>query len=254
MIIIGPIGYSIAPGTPVSPPTAPTLVITDNGDDTGATATISGSDAGSSNIIYTAPYGSDTWTNSGNRIGDGDVDLPDLNIGYYFGFCESTDAGGMSVSNMEVFKVTAAAEAMILQIMEAMESQMNAAGLLDSDADPFTAEVEIPPVFDNVKTSVIKIFPDNDLIEPSHSGLNTGEYRINVAICERSKTEAKQRNQMLIREQIKDLFVGSRLESLKLVYCRRETSPSAVDLDELFDQFNWISLITFELTTLRVRT
>ena len=58
-------------------PTTPTLTVTDNQDGSTATATISGSDSGSTNIVYgwLSFGGILSLTNMGSRSGDGDVTI-----------------------------------------------------------------------------------------------------------------------------------------------------------------------------------
>lgn len=70
---------AIQPAPPTNaPPNTPTLTVADNGNGTGATATISGSSAGSSNTVEVSKIGVDgalTQTAFGPRTGDGTVAL-----------------------------------------------------------------------------------------------------------------------------------------------------------------------------------
>lgn len=62
------------------------LVITDTGDGTGGTATISGSAGGSANTVYYTPFTGSmqqlSWLSAGTRSGDGGVSLP-VGAGYF---------------------------------------------------------------------------------------------------------------------------------------------------------------------------
>lgn len=89
----------------VSAPTIPTLSVTDNGDDTGGIATISGADDGTTNTVYTAPYGTATWTSQGSCTGDGTVDL-DLDAGHYWVYCSSGLSSNYSITEVEFLAVT----------------------------------------------------------------------------------------------------------------------------------------------------
>lgn len=90
-------------------PPAPTLVVTDHKDGSGATATISGSAAGSANVVnvalWTGANGSLSFVNAGNRTGDGDVTLS-LTNGQRVAFVTSTVGALSSESNEYVFTST----------------------------------------------------------------------------------------------------------------------------------------------------
>ncbi|HEV3021857.1 MAG TPA: hypothetical protein VGX76_05300 [Pirellulales bacterium] len=93
-------------------PNVATLSMADNGNGTGAVGTIAGSTAGSSNVIYTAPWtglsGNLVWTASSPRTGDGTIALAIAN-GVYIGYCLSTLTGVYTLSNEPVFRTTGGA-------------------------------------------------------------------------------------------------------------------------------------------------
>lgn len=75
-------------------PTEPTLTVVDKEDGSGATATIAGGDAGATHEVFTAQFDGDTgalgaWTSQGDRVGNGDVDLPVAN-GYHMAYVKAT--------------------------------------------------------------------------------------------------------------------------------------------------------------------
>lgn len=74
-----------------TPPAAPTLTVADNGDGTGAVATVAG-DAGVTNRVYISPQigtpGQLAFTLTGSRAGDGTIALA-LSDGAYFAQCVS---------------------------------------------------------------------------------------------------------------------------------------------------------------------
>ena len=114
-------------------PSTPTLAVADQADGTGATATVTNSDAGSTNTIYTQAFsgalGTGTWTNSGSRSGDGTVDLS-LSTGHYLAICISTDTGGATSSTPVYFVVTSAAtESVWYQCLVAAQARVQAATL-----------------------------------------------------------------------------------------------------------------------------
>ncbi|HEV3006159.1 MAG TPA: hypothetical protein VGX78_16945 [Pirellulales bacterium] len=83
-----------------SPPSKPTLTLTDKGDGTGATAAISGSDPGTTNTVYTASspcvVGSVPRTAAGSRTGDGTLSLA-LSPGWYIAYCVSSSGSLVSL-------------------------------------------------------------------------------------------------------------------------------------------------------------
>lgn len=94
-------------------PATPTLSVVDNGDGTGAVATIVGSTAGSTNTVSTAPWsnaGNDlSWTAAPARIGDGAVSLS-LPDGFYAARCASVLSGlPAAEGNEPLFQVTGGA-------------------------------------------------------------------------------------------------------------------------------------------------
>jgi len=83
------------------------LVIADNADGTGATATLSNCDAGITYTVYTMRNGSNTPTNSGSRVGNGDVTLSLANGQYTAFVIGGSDGSTNSVGQAAHFWVTA---------------------------------------------------------------------------------------------------------------------------------------------------
>ena len=73
------------------------VTLTDLGNNTGATATIAGSDGGSNNDVYTQNPRSGAWTLSGSRTGDGAVTLG-LARGLYWAYVAGEVGGSPAVS------------------------------------------------------------------------------------------------------------------------------------------------------------
>jgi len=80
------------------PPSTPSIAIVDNEDGT-ATVTISGSDAGTSNTVYTADWASDAWESAGSRVGDGDVAV-DPGTSVFWAYVVSSDGSQQVVSDL----------------------------------------------------------------------------------------------------------------------------------------------------------
>ena len=104
---IGAVQHQDAGSAPTPP--RPNLTVTDKGDGTGATASIAGSAAGSTNTVYTvskATTGAQAWTNAGSLTGDGTVGLSLAN-GSYEAICVSSlGALNSTPSNPYSFGVT----------------------------------------------------------------------------------------------------------------------------------------------------
>lgn len=75
-----------------TPTTVPTLAIVQDG--VGITATISGSDSGTTNTLYGQKVGETTWTSYGSRAEDGDIDVATLADGNYWFIVESFGPNG----------------------------------------------------------------------------------------------------------------------------------------------------------------
>lgn len=106
-VTFGPSGGYTGTYNPAGdPPETPTLTFSDNGDGTGAVATVADSSDATTNTIYYAQYGSTDWTEGGSRTADGTVDLSIATIGKYWGYIHSENAGGVSVSSIVTFNVT----------------------------------------------------------------------------------------------------------------------------------------------------
>lgn len=89
-----------------TPPSVPTLTITDSEDGGTATVTIAGSDLLTENKIFASPYASTaTFTEVGERIGDG-TETVTLSIGKNWVYVTSLGSGGTSASAVYVVTIT----------------------------------------------------------------------------------------------------------------------------------------------------
>ena len=113
----------------------PTLSITDNGDGTGAVATIAGSTVGTTNTIYVATWPSSTFTSGGSRSGDGDVALS-LTTGAYLAYVHSTLSGVTNISNIVHFRATDSDDPIWGECLDAVQTViqgLSMSGLESSD-------------------------------------------------------------------------------------------------------------------------
>lgn len=153
------------------------------------------------------------------------------------------------------FYPTDGSDSLYEQIMDAVVARINAAALTNFQSVVISASVQIPPIFENVSTAKVIVFPDTAPLEPERSGLNNSINRVSLAFCEREKTASatQKGNQLFNRERIQGLFVGSRLAGVSSVYCQAEVSPNVLDMAEIKDHYNWISVMTLEFITLIAR-
>lgn len=119
-------GFGTSP-TPAAPDT-PTLSLADNGDGTGAVATVASSSSGSSNVVSTVPVDGDLgggtdWTAGGSRTGDGTVSLT-LDPGYYWARVVSTLNSQTAVSIPIYFVVTSGDDALFKQCLDAVLARL----------------------------------------------------------------------------------------------------------------------------------
>lgn len=96
-------------------PDTPTLAVSDNANGT-ATATVSASTTGSTNVVYTRAITSSTWVSGGTRTGNGTVTLT-LDRGVYDAYVKSTTSGGVATSTPVRFRVTSGVEAVWEQVL-----------------------------------------------------------------------------------------------------------------------------------------
>jgi len=86
-------------------PDVPVIVITDNGDGTGAQVVVSGSSAGAINTVYTSTMNPATWVSRGNVTGNGTVSL-DIDVGTHWVYCVSSLAGSAVITNIQTIRTT----------------------------------------------------------------------------------------------------------------------------------------------------
>jgi hypothetical protein len=191
------------------------------------------------------------------RQGFGDIVITGLTNGQYSEFIIYAKAGAVCSewSEPRCAAPTDGSSAVIDQIMDAVAAQINLMGLASKTEAgvpvAVAAEVEVPPAFEQVDTPIIKVFPDGESGEASHNELNEIRYHVNVAFCQRSKTEAQLAEQLRVREKLRDQFLGKRLVGMIDHYCEKETETGVLDLSALWERFQHVSVITFEFVALR---
>lgn len=110
----------------------PTLTLTDNGDGSGATATIAGSAGGSANTILAADFAGGLTASgfalAGARTGDGPVNLA-LSLGYHWAYLLTSAGGASTVSAVMGFSVTNGQQSVFEKCLSAAASIVQATAL-----------------------------------------------------------------------------------------------------------------------------
>lgn len=103
------------------------LSTTDNQDDTGMEATVTGSDVGSANTIYYSQVSRGTnplaWSVAGSLTGDGTVNLP-LIAGYYYLYCAGTVSSAPALSPPIIGMASRAVLSMQTQVELAIQAKI----------------------------------------------------------------------------------------------------------------------------------
>ena len=177
MTLIGLLGRGFGA---VSPPDAPTLTWADNGDGTGAVATIAGAAAGSTNKIYTVPRTGGSWTLAGTRTGNGTIEL-DLAVGAYLAYLLSEKDGACAISDVAVISVTdvdlGGRVKQICQAVADLLATADVAGVFTESLGAARAYMTAAEVEDLSSIDV--------LVVPSHSSrkrTSNGTYRRDVVV------------------------------------------------------------------------
>ncbi len=119
-----------ASGAATTAPASPTLAVADNGDGSGATATISGAGGDVTLTIYVLPFDGlevegATWRSCGSRASNGTLNLT-LSTGHYFGYALAVDSGGGAASNVVYFSVTSGGESVLFQCLQSAQARIQA--------------------------------------------------------------------------------------------------------------------------------
>lgn len=212
-----------------SPPSTPALAIVDDEDGTGATATVSLADGGTTNTVYVCPIDSEfdtgAWVSAGSRSGNGVVNL-NIDPGYYFGYVLSSNGDGTAASTPEFFVVTTGEDCVHFRILEAVVARLlvlNLDGIADANivlrnraSDRFIGtgkDVEFP--------AIVVAIPQGSETTNVTSGTVFGDdtgYPVLVVILDSYPESLEpQSNHLKWREQIMRAFQNQRLPGVSEV-------------------------------------
>lgn len=210
------------------------LSILDSADATGATAMVTGSDAGSSNTVYAAPLFQMLpfpvpWTAYGPRTGDGTVSLP-VYPGYWFAYVSGTVSSVAVQTPPLVFQATTASDSLYRRILLGAQAKIQAiCPLVSLTGPPGNIEAsnvfEMPAINEAVLTwPCVVITPPLGQGEQVKTVVNLRDdigYPFVVSILDRcSSNEAgdKEKTFYRWREQLSRLLRYQRLPGIAEVY------------------------------------
>jgi hypothetical protein len=218
------------------PPSQPTLSLTDSGDGVHATATVSGSDTGTTNNIYTAKYGTTAWTLSGTRTGNGTVTLT-LDNGSYWAYCDSSLESCSSRSITAIVHIANLDEAVIVDIAEYIKDEINNSDISDVAERNYIQHERL----EKITGTEIWVQPNEHRIERATRTQDQHEYDIDVSLFKRCKTTAETDDLVLLSEEIyqflRSLEINGSLPSVV-------TMPTMFSPDDLLEHNLFAAVIT----------
>jgi len=167
----------------VDAPDTPLLAVVDNGDGSGATFTMTGASAGSTNTLKTWQYGGTEWTSQGAIVNSTPLDKS-LATGNYIAIVESVLGGGSSISLPVNFIVTDSSDAEVIKMADAVVSELNEGAFTQE----FTAErvyMEIKELAD-IETAVVLVAPMGRVeTVPAAHIYDKNKYRIDITVLKK---------------------------------------------------------------------
>jgi hypothetical protein len=204
----------------VAPVGEPRLSIADNGDNTGARATVSAA-IGSANTVYVQSFAGDFTTRPWQAVawlnGSGSAAL-NLAAGHYFGYALSSFGGNVGVSAVSYFVVTDGLEALYARCLAAVQAKIRLLLLAGLSSDNVVVQ-KLPLERHRVGGALpaIVLSPHRSAM-PSSAGTNSLDdvnYDVLVTMLDRDNQEASLElnldRHLLWRQQIARAFRNQRL-------------------------------------------
>lgn len=240
-------------------PDTPSLAVVDNANGT-ATATVSSSTSGSSNVVWTLLTSATSWVNSGSRSSDGTVTLT-LSDGIYWSYVVSTlNSQDETSAPVGPFRVTSGTQALLEKILTQVQSDVQALALTGIGS----GDVVIQKAPDDKKRTAASGLPAV-LITPyaaesknPRDGTNASddtEHPILVALLDaddRSQTANRNRD-LLWREQVAGEFHNKRLDVAGVYTCSADPL-NTIGENAWFDKGLFISGYVLKFRSRIVRT
>jgi hypothetical protein len=160
-----------------APPTTPTLTVADNGNGTGAMATISGSTAGTTNTVYGSDWPGNAWASKGSRTGNDTVAMT-LAVGPWWFYVKSTNANGTAASSLVYCLVTDATQSVLLRILQASRTLLRSLSLSGITSAGIDYQ-KLPWDRSGIKPGVW-IYPTKEAVKPATNEQGDVEYPIEI--------------------------------------------------------------------------
>jgi hypothetical protein len=215
-------------------PTTPTLTVADNANATGATATVSGADSGTTNTVYTADVRAlqlgiapPVWTAQGSLTGNGTLALP-VPPGFYWAYCASVLAGTALTAPL-YFAATRSTQAILTRIRNGVQAKIQGLVLSGSDSNNklFTlpaAQVYVlqypMEVLIKYPCVVVTCEGEQEGVNPSTNATTDTEYPVRVFVADRLDVLDETRMSVYEkwRQQMMEAFRSQRLAGVPEVY------------------------------------
>lgn len=251
-------------------PVEPTLAIADNGDDTGATATITGGSGTATNEVFVAQWAGTTgslgpWVSEGSRVGNGTV-LLSVSAGYYFGYVRSTESGDTATTPPAYFRASTGDDAILAQCLDAVQTRIQ--GLVLADILVANIITRFLPVEKGIGSGEVIAFPaiviapppDSSLLMPINDGVNVRDdvqYPVMVGIVDALTTDddvlTKNKNRnYLWQQQILKAFRNQRLPGVPDVYTTI-VEAAQITNDQAFRRGRYLSFAIFRFINREAR-
>jgi hypothetical protein len=235
-------------------PAVPAFTITDLANATsGVNYAITGSTAGTTNTIKYRSSPTGNWLTGDSRVSDGTGSF-NIDAGSYWFKVESLNSDGNTSCNGGIRGyATVGTSTLLDRILDAVVSMINDASLTNYDGTLVTAEKEWPPNFDDVDTTIIKVFPGSNNPDNQMSQVDTFTYNVTCYICERT-TGLRGANELMMRRQLIRLFSGHRLTTLTDVWCSDVGDSETFDSRAIEEQHLFLSPINLVFLARELRS
>lgn len=199
------------------PLNVPTLTLADNGNGTGAVATIAGATPGTTNAVYAAAWNGGfvpaAFASFGSRVGDGTVALA-LSNGYHWCYVLSTLAGESAISLVKGIRATSGLAAIFDQCMDAIVAKIQALSLPFPWAAAAVKKYKVPfnrnMLGDGVDAGIF-VAPANERINPVLNCADDFGEGIGITVARKGNQDltAHLSAELLCRQQLANALLPS---------------------------------------------
>lgn len=241
--------------------TTPEISVTDNEDGT-ATVTVSGSSAGSTNLLRSQKVDLqqklNTWTDQTSRVGDGTIAVT-LDAGFYYFYVESTLSGDTKASTPYRSRVSSGSKDIFTRCLEAVQStlqELSLTGLPDSSVLVRT----VPQDSLNQSLPCVMICPAAAETHNPAGGTNERDeitYPVMVAYLKGGDQESANTTYreafLSARQKISDVFRNQRISGVSESTQVQTKFYNVVDTNAWFDNNLFVGGILLNITVWQPR-